>query len=102
MKADIALFSAGGDTSLEWAPKFAATAGTTVIDNSSAEWILQKLLFRKSMQAELTAADKIINQTARPFKWCWFLLLCIKILTSNVVVSTCNPSLEQELRRYNN
>jgi aspartate-semialdehyde dehydrogenase len=45
MKADIALFSAGGDTSLEWAPKFAA-AGTTVIDNSSAgEWIqLKKLI----------------------------------------------------------
>lgn len=35
MAPDIALFSAGGDTSLEWAPKFAA-AGTTVIDNSSA------------------------------------------------------------------
>ena len=33
-KPDIALFSAGGDTSLEWAPKFAAF-GTTVIDNSS-------------------------------------------------------------------
>jgi aspartate-semialdehyde dehydrogenase len=35
MQPDIALFSAGGETSLEWAPKFAA-AGTTVIDNSSA------------------------------------------------------------------
>ena len=35
MKPEIALFSAGGETSLEWAPKFAA-AGTTVIDNSSA------------------------------------------------------------------
>jgi aspartate-semialdehyde dehydrogenase len=34
MQPDIAL-SAGGETSLEWAPKFAA-AGTTVIDNSSA------------------------------------------------------------------
>ncbi|HRO39511.1 MAG TPA: aspartate-semialdehyde dehydrogenase [Flavobacteriales bacterium] len=34
-KPDIALFSAGGGTSLEWAPKFAA-AGTIVIDNSSA------------------------------------------------------------------
>ena len=33
MKADIALFSAGGETSLQWAPKF-AEAGTTVIDNS--------------------------------------------------------------------
>ena len=32
---DIALFSAGGSTSLEWAPKFAAV-GTTVVDNSSA------------------------------------------------------------------
>src|SRR5215204_3263284 len=35
MKPEIALFSAGGDTSKEWAPKFAAN-GTTVIDNSSA------------------------------------------------------------------
>jgi aspartate-semialdehyde dehydrogenase len=35
MKPEIALFSAGGSTSLEWAPKFAAV-GTTVIDNSSA------------------------------------------------------------------
>ncbi|MCW8941484.1 MAG: aspartate-semialdehyde dehydrogenase, partial [Flavobacteriales bacterium] len=34
-KPDIAIFSAGGATSLEWAPKF-AEAGTTVIDNSSA------------------------------------------------------------------
>ena len=32
---DLAIFSAGGDTSLAWAPKFAAV-GTTVIDNSSA------------------------------------------------------------------
>ena len=35
LKPDFALFSAGGSTSLEWAPKFAAV-GTTVIDNSSA------------------------------------------------------------------
>ena len=34
-KPNIALFSAGGNTSLEWAPKF-AEVGTTVIDNSSA------------------------------------------------------------------
>ena len=39
-KPDIALFSAGGDTSLEWAPKFAAV-GTTVVDNSSA-WRMHK------------------------------------------------------------
>lgn len=35
LKPDFALFSAGGNTSLEWAPKFAAV-GTIVIDNSSA------------------------------------------------------------------
>ena len=34
-RPDVAIFSAGGSTSLEWAPKFAA-AGITVIDNSSA------------------------------------------------------------------
>ena len=34
-KPDIAIFSAGGSTSLEWAPKF-SMAGTIVIDNSSA------------------------------------------------------------------
>jgi len=34
-KPDVAIFSAGGGTSLEWAPKF-AEVGTTVIDNSSA------------------------------------------------------------------
>src|SRR5436190_8574565 len=35
MKPQVAIFSAGGSTSLEWAPKFAA-AGITVVDNSSA------------------------------------------------------------------
>ena len=35
MRPDIALFSAGGETSMEWAPKF-AEQGTVVIDNSSA------------------------------------------------------------------
>ena len=39
-KLDIALFSAGGETSLEWAPKF-ASAGITVVDNSSA-WRMHK------------------------------------------------------------
>lgn len=61
MKADIALFSAGGDTSLEWAPKFAA-AGTTVIDNSSA-WRMdptKKLIVPEINAGELTVADKII------------------------------------------
>ena len=61
MKADVALFSAGGDTSLEWSPKFAA-AGTTVIDNSSA-WRMdptKKLIVPEINAGELTAADKII------------------------------------------
>lgn len=61
MHADIALFSAGGDTSLEWAPKFAAV-GTTVIDNSSA-WRMdttKKLVVPEINADELTADDKII------------------------------------------
>ncbi len=61
MKADIALFSAGGDTSLEWAPKFAA-AGTTVIDNSSA-WRMDsntKLVVPEINADQLTKLDKII------------------------------------------
>ena len=60
-KADIALFSAGGQTSLDWAPKFAA-AGTTVIDNSSA-WRMdptKKLIVPEINAHELTTADKII------------------------------------------
>lgn len=61
MRPDIALFSAGGQTSLDWAPKFAA-AGTTVIDNSSA-WRMdptKKLIVPEINAYELTAADKII------------------------------------------
>jgi aspartate-semialdehyde dehydrogenase len=61
LKADIALFSAGGETSLQWAPKFAA-AGTTVIDNSSA-WRMdatKKLIVPEINASELTKEDKII------------------------------------------
>ena len=61
-KPDVALFSAGGNTSLEWAPKFAA-AGITVIDNSSA-WRMdpeKKLIVPEVNANELTAADKIIS-----------------------------------------
>ena len=61
MKPEIALFSAGGDTSLEWAPKFAAI-GTTVIDNSSA-WRMdstKKLVVPEINGDVLTADDKII------------------------------------------
>lgn len=61
LKPDVALFSAGGDTSLAWAPKFAAV-GCTVIDNSSA-WRMHpdhKLIVPEINANELTAEDKII------------------------------------------
>ena len=60
-KPEIALFSAGGNTSLEWAPKF-AEAGTTVIDNSSA-WRMdptKKLVVPEINADSLTEEDKII------------------------------------------
>ncbi|HEA20032.1 MAG TPA: aspartate-semialdehyde dehydrogenase [Pricia antarctica] len=60
-RPDIAIFSAGGDTSLEWAPKF-AEAGTTVIDNSSA-WRMdstKKLVVPEINAEALTKTDKII------------------------------------------
>ncbi len=60
-KPNVALFSAGGNTSLEWAPKFAA-AGITVIDNSSA-WRMdpdKKLVVPEVNADLLTANDKII------------------------------------------
>jgi aspartate-semialdehyde dehydrogenase len=60
-KPDIALFSAGGDVSLEWAPKFAA-AGATVIDNSSA-WRMDpsvKLIVPEVNGHLLTKDDRII------------------------------------------
>ncbi|MGE0560176.1 MAG: aspartate-semialdehyde dehydrogenase [Flavobacteriales bacterium] len=61
MKPEIAIFSAGGGTSLEWAPKF-AEAGTTVIDNSSA-WRMNpnnKLVVPEINAHVLSATDKII------------------------------------------
>ncbi len=60
-KPDIALFSAGGSTSTEWAPIFAA-AGITVVDNSSA-WRMdpsKKLVVPEINAGELTKEDKII------------------------------------------
>lgn len=61
LKLDIAIFSAGGGTSLEWAPKF-AEVGTVVIDNSSA-WRMdptKKLVVPEINAGELTENDKII------------------------------------------
>jgi aspartate-semialdehyde dehydrogenase (peptidoglycan organisms) len=60
-KPEIAIFSAGGSTSLEWAPKF-AEAGTTVVDNSSA-WRMdpsKKLVVPEINAKELSKEDKII------------------------------------------
>lgn len=61
LKPEVAIFSAGGSTSLEWAPKFAAV-GTMVIDNSSA-WRMdpsKKLVVPEINAKELTKTDKII------------------------------------------
>jgi aspartate-semialdehyde dehydrogenase len=61
MRPAIAIFSAGGATSLEWAPRF-AEAGTTVIDNSSA-WRMEKdkkLVVPEINADVLTPEDKII------------------------------------------
>ena len=61
MSPDIALFSAGGETSMEWAPKF-AEQGTVVIDNSSA-WRMdpsKKLIIPEINANILTKEDKII------------------------------------------
>jgi aspartate-semialdehyde dehydrogenase len=61
MSPDIALFSAGGETSLKWAPKF-AKAGAIVIDNSSA-WRMdpnKKLIIPEINAKTLTNEDRII------------------------------------------
>ena len=61
MKPQLAIFSAGGETSLEWAPQFAA-AGITVVDNSSA-WRMdptKKLVIPEINANTLTKEDKII------------------------------------------
>ena len=61
LKPEIAMFSAGGTTSLEFAPKFAAV-GTTVVDNSSA-WRMEpnhKLIVPEINANVLTKEDKII------------------------------------------
>ena len=61
MNPDIAIFSAGGETSLNWAPKY-EQVGTTVIDNSSA-WRMSpkhKLIVPEINAHTLKAEDKII------------------------------------------
>ncbi len=91
MRPDIALFSAGGSTSLEWAPKF-ADAGTTVVDNSSA-WRMdetKKLVVPEINASQLTKEDKII---ANPNCSTIQLVMCLaplhqKYKMKRVVVST--------------
>ena len=88
---DIALFSAGGSTSLEWAPKFAAM-GTTVIDNSSA-WRMdadKKLIVPEINAHLLTKEDKIIaNPNCSTVQLVMALApLHIKYKMKRVVVST--------------
>ncbi len=91
LKADIAIFSAGGETSLEWAPKF-AEAGTTVIDNSSA-WrmdLTKKLIVPEINAHILTKADKIIaNPNCSTIQMVMILApLHAKYKIKRVVVST--------------
>lgn len=60
-KPDVAIFSAGGSTSLEWAPQFAAV-GTIVVDNSSA-WRMdpsKKLVVPEINAKDLRIDDRII------------------------------------------
>jgi len=91
MKPEVAIFSAGGESSLKWAPKFAA-AGTTVIDNSSA-WRMNpkhKLIIPEINANLLTKEDKII---ANPNCSTIQLLMALKPLhdqytIKRVVVST--------------
>ncbi|MEP6261216.1 MAG: aspartate-semialdehyde dehydrogenase [Gillisia sp.] len=90
-RPDIALFSAGGETSMDWAPKFAEN-GTTVIDNSSA-WRMdpsKKLIIPEINASLLTSEDKII---ANPNCSTIQLLMALKPLhdkytIKRVVVST--------------
>lgn len=87
----IAIFSAGGSTSLEWAPKF-AEVGTTVIDNSSA-WRMdpdKKLIVPEINAHLLTKEDKIIaNPNCSTIQLVMALApLHLKYKMKRVVVST--------------
>lgn len=70
-KPAVAIFSAGGGTSLEWAPQYAA-AGIRVIDNSSA-WRMdptKKLVVPEVNAGVLTSEDYIIaNPNCSTIKW---------------------------------
>ncbi len=91
MKPDLALFSAGGNTSLQWAPLF-ADLGCVVIDNSSA-WRMdpsKKLVVPEVNGHVLSAADKIIaNPNCSTIQMVMFLKPLHDLYAVNrVVVST--------------
>ena len=91
MRPQIALFSAGGSTSLEWAPQF-AEIGCTVIDNSSA-WRMdptKKLVVPEVNGSVLTSADKIIaNPNCSTIQMVMFLQpLYVLYGIKRVIVST--------------
>jgi aspartate-semialdehyde dehydrogenase len=88
---DVAIFSAGGNTSLEWAPKFAAV-GTIVIDNSSA-WRMdptKKLVVPEINGHEITIDDRIIaNPNCSTIQMVMALApLHVKYTIKRIVVST--------------
>jgi len=88
---DVAIFSAGGGTSLEWAPKF-AEAGTIVIDNSSA-WRMdktKKLIVPEINGHLLTIDDRIIaNPNCSTIQMVLVLApLHVKYRLKRIVVST--------------
>ena len=91
MKPEIAIFSAGGSTSLEYAPKF-AEVGCTVIDNSSA-WRkdpTKKLVVPEINAHVLTKEDKIIaNPNCSTIQMVMVLNpLHLKYKVKRVIVST--------------
>ncbi|MBT1689381.1 aspartate-semialdehyde dehydrogenase [Dawidia soli] len=88
---DVAIFSAGGNTSLEWAPKF-AEVGTIVIDNSSA-WRMdptKKLVVPEINGHEITIDDRIIaNPNCSTIQMVMALApLHVKYKIKRIVVST--------------
>jgi aspartate-semialdehyde dehydrogenase len=88
---DVAIFSAGGSTSLEWAPKY-AEAGTIVIDNSSA-WrmdVTKKLIVPEINGHVLTIDDRIIaNPNCSTIQMVMALApLHVKYRLKRIVVST--------------
>jgi len=94
-RPDIAIFSAGGSTSLEFAPKF-ADVGTTVIDNSSA-WRMHegvKLVVPEINANELTTEDKII---ANPNCSTIQLVMVLKPLHDKYGIKRCVVSTYQSI-----